>query len=86
MRLVVQIPCLNEEATLPSVLESIPKQIPGIDEIIVLVIDDGSSDATVEIARSLGVTEFVHHVGNQGLGRSFRDGVARPSSSVPTSW
>ncbi len=77
MRLVVQIPCLNEEATLPSVLESIPKQIPGIDEIIVLVIDDGSSDATVAIARSLGVSEFVHHVGNQGLGRSFRDGVAR---------
>ncbi len=77
MRLVVQIPCLNEEETLPSVLESIPKQISGIDEIIVLVIDDGSTDRTVEIARSLGVSEFVHHVGNQGLGRSFRDGVAK---------
>jgi glycosyltransferase involved in cell wall biosynthesis len=77
VRLVVQIPCLNEEETLPYVLQSIPQQISGIDEIIVLVIDDGSTDRTVEIARSLGVSEFVHHVGNQGLGRSFRDGVAK---------
>lgn len=77
MRLVVQIPCLNEEETLPSVITSIPRQIAGVDEIIVLVIDDGSTDATVDVARSLGVTEFVHHIRNQGLGRSFRDGVAR---------
>jgi glycosyltransferase involved in cell wall biosynthesis len=77
VRLVVQIPCLNEEETLPSVLQSIPRQIPGIDDIIVLVIDDGSTDDTVAVARSIGVTEFVHHVGNQGLGRSFRDGVTR---------
>lgn len=77
MRLVVQIPCLNEQDTLPSVLGSIPRAIPGVDEIIILVIDDGSTDGTVEVARSLGVTEFVHHVGNQGLGRSFRDGIAR---------
>ena len=77
MLLVVQIPCLNEEDTLPSVLESIPRQIPGIDEIVIMVIDDGSTDRTVEVARSLGVSEFVHHVGNQGLGRSFRDGVSR---------
>jgi glycosyltransferase involved in cell wall biosynthesis len=77
VRLVVQIPCLNEEETLPFVLESIPRVISGIDEIIILVIDDGSTDRTIEVARSLGVTEFVHHVGNQGLGRSFRDGVAR---------
>lgn len=77
MRLVVQIPCLNEEETLPSVLQSIPKKIAGVDEIVVLVIDDGSTDRTVEVARSLGVREFVHHVGNQGLGRSFRDGVSR---------
>ena len=77
MRLVVQIPCLNEEETLPHVLQSIPRQIPGVDDIIVLVIDDGSSDRTVEVARRYGVTEFVRHVGNQGLGRSFRDGVTR---------
>ncbi|HSV39672.1 MAG TPA: glycosyltransferase family 2 protein [Nocardioidaceae bacterium] len=77
MRLVVQIPCLNEEETLPAVLESIPKEIPGIDDIIVLVIDDGCRDRTVEIAREHGVREFVHHARNQGLGRSFHDGVVR---------
>lgn len=77
MKLVVQIPCLNEEATLPLVLESIPKQVPGIDEIIVLIIDDGSTDNTVEVAKQHGVTEFVRHARNQGLGRSFHDGVQR---------
>ncbi|HEY3738147.1 MAG TPA: glycosyltransferase family 2 protein [Jatrophihabitans sp.] len=77
MKLVVQIPCLNEEETLPSVLESIPKQIPGIDEIIILVINDGSTDRTVEIAKAHGVKHFVMHARNQGLGRSFHDGVQR---------
>lgn len=77
MRLVVQIPCLNEEETLPLVLSSIPKQIPGIDEIIVLVVDDGSSDRTVEVAREHGVRHFVRHARNRGLGRSFHDGVQR---------
>jgi cellulose synthase/poly-beta-1,6-N-acetylglucosamine synthase-like glycosyltransferase len=61
MRLFVQIPCLNEEETLPLVLASIPKEIPGIDEIHILVVDDGSSDRTVEVARSLGVEHFVFH-------------------------
>lgn len=75
MKLVVQIPCLNEEATLPLVLSSIPKNIVGIDEIIVLVIDDGSTDNTLAVARQHGVTNFVHHIRNQGLGRSFHDGV-----------
>src|SRR6478735_3971160 len=77
MRVVVQIPCLNEEDTLPQVLQSIPTQIPGVDEVVVLVVDDGSTDRTVEVAREHGVTEFVHHARNQGLGRSFHDGVAR---------
>lgn len=77
MKLVVQIPCLNEEATLPLVLESIPKKIAGIDEIIVLVIDDGSTDKTVEIAKKYGVKEFVRHPRNRGLGLSFHDGVLR---------
>lgn len=77
MRLVVQIPCLNEEQTLPLVLESIPKHIDGIDEIIVLVIDDGSTDKTVEVARHYGIKHVVHHVRNQGLGRSFHDGVLK---------
>jgi glycosyltransferase involved in cell wall biosynthesis len=77
VKLVVQVPCLNEEETLPLVLSTIPKEIPGIDEIIVLVIDDGSTDRTVEVAREHGVTEFVHHARNRGLGRSFHDGVQR---------
>ena len=75
MKLVVQVPCLNEEETLPAVLKTIPRVIEGIDEIVVVVIDDGSSDRTVEVARSLGVTHFVHHARNQGLARSFQDGV-----------
>ena len=75
MMLVVQVPCLNEEETLPAVLSSIPEQIPGIDEIVVLVIDDGSTDRTIEVARAYGVTEFVRHNRNQGLARSFTDGI-----------
>ena len=77
MRLVVQVPCLNEEETLPLVLTSIPTQIDGIDEIIILIIDDGSSDRTVEVAQEHGVTHFVRHARNRGLGRSFHDGVQR---------
>lgn len=75
MKLFVQVPCLNEEQTLPSVLATIPKKIDGIDEIHILIIDDGSTDRTVEVARELGVEHFVHHVRNMGLARSFRDGV-----------
>jgi glycosyltransferase involved in cell wall biosynthesis len=77
VKLVVQVPCLNEEDTLPLVLASIPKQIPGIDEIVVMIIDDGSTDRTVEVARQYGVTQFVRHARNRGLGRSFHDGVQR---------
>jgi glycosyltransferase involved in cell wall biosynthesis len=77
MRLVVQIPCLNEEKTLPIVLSGIPRQIPGVDEVIIVVIDDGSSDQTAEVARAHGVTEIVRHSGTQGLGRAFHDGVQR---------
>lgn len=75
MKLVIQIPCLNEEETLPSVLESIPKKIQGIDEIEVLVIDDGSTDKTVEVAKSHGVKHFVIHKKTMGLARSFHDGI-----------
>src|ERR1700712_3267920 len=77
IRLVVQVPCLNEEDTLGLVLSTIPKQIPGVAEIIVLIIDDGSTDRTVEAARAHGVTHFVRHARNHGLGRPFHDGVQR---------
>lgn len=75
MKLVIQIPCLNEEKTLPLVLESIPRSIDGIDEIEILIINDGSTDKTVEIAKKHGVKHFIHHAGNMGLARSFHDGV-----------
>lgn len=75
MKLFIQIPCLNEAATLPDVLKDIPKHIDGIDEIVVLIINDGSTDDTVAVAQKHGVTHFVHHHGNQGLAKSFRDGL-----------
>ncbi|MBF4575870.1 glycosyltransferase family 2 protein [Frondihabitans sp. VKM Ac-2883] len=75
MKLFIQIPCLNEETTLPAVLESMPTEIDGIDKIEILIIDDGSTDRTVEVAKSYGVTHFVRHTTNMGLARSFRDGV-----------
>lgn len=77
MKLVVQIPCLNEEQTLPLVLAGIPKHIDGIDRIEILVVDDGSTDKTYEIARQHGVEHFVRHTGNMGLGRSFHDGIEK---------
>ena len=75
MKVFVQIPCLNEEKTLPLVLESIPKKIKNVDELEILIIDDGSTDKTVEIAKKHGVKHFVRHTRNMGLARSFRDGV-----------
>ncbi len=77
MRLVVQIPCLNEAGTLPLVLQSIPKSIKGISRIDILVIDDGSTDQTVEVAKKHGVRHFVHHTRTMGLARSFYDGTMR---------
>ncbi len=75
MKVIVQIPCLNEEQTLPLVLSTIPRSIEGVDELEILVIDDGSTDRTVEVARELGVHHIVRHPRNMGLARSFRDGV-----------
>ncbi|MFV0632918.1 glycosyltransferase family 2 protein [Demequina sp.] len=74
MKLVVQVPCLNEEATLATVLEAIPTQIDGIDEIEVQVIDDGSTDATAAIAAAHGAV-VIRHTRTMGLAQSFRDGV-----------
>lgn len=77
MKLVIQVPCLNEEKTLPLVFEKMPREIPGVDHIEYLVIDDGCTDGTVEVARSLGVRHFVHHSRNMGLGQSFQDGALK---------
>src|SRR5260370_41837364 len=77
MKLVIMIPCLNEEATLPLVLKTIPKKIEGIDQIELLVINDGSSDDTVAVAKKYGVKQFVIHTKTKGLSKSFRDGLNR---------
>lgn len=75
MKLIVQIPCLNEAGTIGLVLKTIPKKIAGVSKIIVVVIDDGSTDKTVAVAKAHGVKHFVHHAQTQGLGRSFHDGI-----------
>lgn len=77
MKLVIFIPCLNEEETLPPTLKSIPKNIPGIDEIEILIVDDGSTDKTVEVAKKLGIKEFVYHTKRQGLSAGVKDGLNR---------
>ena len=75
MKLIVQIPCLNEEQTLPQTLADIPRQIQGIDTVEILVIDDGSTDGTVETARRLGVHHIIQNKKNLGLARTFRKGL-----------
>ena len=75
MKLVIQIPCLNEAETLPQVMASIPRQIPGFDSVDVVVIDDGSSDETAQIASSLGATAVIRHRSTRGLAEAFRSGI-----------
>jgi glycosyltransferase involved in cell wall biosynthesis len=75
MKLVIQIPCLNEEATLPVTLADLPKRLPGIDVIEVLVIDDGSTDRTSEVARALGVQRVLRFPSRRGLARGFDAGL-----------
>ncbi len=75
MKLMIQIPCLNEEETLPATLRDIPSQIDGVDEIEVVIIDDGCSDRTVEVAREMGVQHFVRFAVNRGLGHAFTAGI-----------
>ncbi len=75
MKLVIFIPCLNEEETLPPTLATIPKSIKGVDSIELLIVDDGSTDKTVAVARKLGVKHFIHHTRTQGLSPSFKDGL-----------
>ncbi len=75
MKLIVQIPCYNEEATLPETVAAIPRKIVGVDSVEILVIDDGSCDRTIEIARELGVDHIIRNKKNIGLARTFRNGV-----------
>ena len=77
MKLVIQIPCYNEEKALPITLKDLPKKIEGIDEIEVLIIDDGSKDNTVEVAKSLGVKHVVNMPHNCGLAKAFVAGLQK---------
>jgi glycosyltransferase involved in cell wall biosynthesis len=77
MKLIIQIPCLNEEHTLPATVGDLPKEIPGVDVIEYLIIDDGSTDRTVEVARELGVHHIVSFPANRGLARAFSAGMQR---------
>jgi glycosyltransferase involved in cell wall biosynthesis len=75
MKLIIQIPCLNEEATLPATIADLPRGIEGVDEIELLVIDDGSTDRTVEVARESGVEHIVRLTNNKGLAAGFQAGL-----------
>lgn len=74
-KLIIQIPCLNEAATLPAVLRDLPRHIPGIETIEVLVIDDGSTDNTVEVARAEGADHIVSLRHRRGLAAAFMAGI-----------
>ncbi len=75
LKLIVQIPCLNEEATLPETIAALPREIDGIDDVELLVIDDGSTDRTVEVAREHGVEHIVRLTNNKGLAAAFQAGL-----------
>lgn len=76
MKLVIQIPCFNEEATLNETINDLPEKIPGVDEIKILVIDDGSTDRTVEVAKAHPrVSKIVELDGHQGLAKAFKRGL-----------
>ncbi len=75
MKLIIQIPCFNEEGQLPLTLSRLPRQVPGFETVEWLVIDDGSTDRTVEIAREHGVDHVVRLTNNKGLAAAFQTGL-----------
>ena len=68
MKLIIQVPCYNEAATLGVALSALPREVPGFDQVEWLIIDDGSTDDTVKVALSHGVDHVVRHTRNQGPG------------------
>ncbi len=75
VKLIIQIPCYNEEHTLPQTVADIPRRIEGIDEVRIMIIDDGSKDRTVEVAKEIGVDYIIRNKHNRGLARTFRAGM-----------
>jgi glycosyltransferase involved in cell wall biosynthesis len=75
MKLIIQIPCYNEEATLPQTVRDLPRALPGVNEIKYLVVDDGSTDRTVQVAQELGVHHIVRLGQNRGLATAFVAGL-----------
>ncbi len=75
MKLIIQVPCYNEEPTLPTTLCALPRKVPGIDTVEWLIIDDGSHDRTVEVAKAHGVDHVVSLPSHQGLARAFVAGL-----------
>ncbi len=75
VKLIIQIPCLNEEGSLPVLLKELPREVPGVDTVEWLIIDDGSSDKTVEVAAQYGVDHIISHPKNLGLAAAFMTGI-----------
>ena len=75
MKLIIMIPCLDEESTLPLVLDSIPGRIAGISDIETLLVDDGSTDDTVDVARRCRVNHILKLKHHMGLARAFQAGI-----------
>jgi glycosyltransferase involved in cell wall biosynthesis len=75
LKLIIQIPCYNEAATLGIALAALPREVPGFDQVEWLIIDDGCTDNTVEVALANGVDHVVRHTRNQGLARGFMNGL-----------
>ena len=75
MKLIIQIPCYNEEASLPVTIKELPRTVEGFDQVEWLIIDDGSTDRTCEVARELGIDHIVSLPQNQGLAKAFMAGL-----------
>ena len=75
-RLIIQIPCFNEEETLPITLQELPRSVDGFDQVLWLIIDDGSTDNTVMVAKQNGADHIIRVGGNRGLANAFRTGIA----------
>ena len=75
MKLIVQIPCFNEEKTLTATVRDIPRYIEGVSSVEILIIDDGSTDRTIEVAKQVGVDHIIKNTCNKGLARTFMAGI-----------